>query len=70
MYMTQIIMAFKQRLDDTNLEPVEDKVGYLCKMIEQGNVMPQRTVQNRNNFNTFMQNEYDYDELEKRLLDN
>ncbi|SES21001.1 Initiator Replication protein [Butyrivibrio fibrisolvens] len=70
MYMTQIIMAFKQRLDDTNLEPVEDKVGYLCKMIEQGNVMPQRTIQNRNSFNTFMQNEYDYDELEKRLLDN
>lgn len=68
MFMSQVIMAFKQRLDDKTLEPVEDKVSYLCGMIKQGNVIPSREIKNK--FNNFQQNDYDYAELEKRLLDN
>ncbi len=69
MFMTQIIMAFKQRLDNTSLGPVEDKAGYLCKMIEQGSIIPQK-IRPQNSYNSFQQNEYDYDELEKQLRGN
>ncbi len=71
MYMMNIILAFKQRLDDTALEPVEDKVGYLCKMIEQGaKSSPHGKRKNENSFGSFTQNSYDFEDLEKRLLDN
>ena len=50
MFMTQIIMSFKQRFDDTSQEPIQDKVGYLCKMIELGNKAP---IQSRNNNSNF-----------------
>ncbi len=70
MYMMQTILAFKQRLDDKSLSPVEDKVGYLCKMIEMGSNKMISTSQSSNSFNNFSQNDYDFDELEKAILDN
>ena len=72
MYMMHIILAFKQRLDDTSKDPVEDKVSYLCKMIEQGTkkTSHNNTKQDSNMFNNFQQNTYDFTELEKKLLDN
>lgn len=74
MYMTQIIMTFKQRLDDPAQEPIEDKVGYLCKMIEYGSKSQgQGRRGSTNAFNSFPQNSYsheDMDDLERRLLDN
>lgn len=68
MYMMQIIVAFKQRLDNPALEKIDEPLKYICKMIELGSSTPKKTVQN--NFNNMMQNNYDYDELEKKLLDN
>ena len=71
MFMTQIIMAFRQRLDDTVQEPIEDKVGYLCKMIELGNKTSSRSQRRvGNNFNNFVQGDYNFAELEEQLLDN
>ncbi len=65
-FMMQIILAFKQRLDDTNLEEIVDQVNYLCKMVELGS----HTTKKTNSFNNIPQNPVDYDELEKQLLDN
>ncbi|MCR5196754.1 MAG: hypothetical protein K6D38_10550, partial [Pseudobutyrivibrio sp.] len=70
MFMTQIIMQFKQRFDDTTLEPIDDKVGYLCKMIQQGAKTASHISRKSNNYNSFLQNDYNYDELERQLLDN
>ncbi len=75
MYMMQIILAFKKRLDDDTLEPVEDKLSYLCKMIELGtsdNVTKPKKAKKKtdNDFNNFKQNDYDFDELEKQIVDN
>lgn len=65
-FMMTIIVAFKQRLDDTNLEEIVDQVNYLCKMIELGSYTTKKT----NSINNIPQNTVDYDELEKQLLDN
>lgn len=65
-FMMQIILAFKQRLEDNNLEKINDQVQYLCKMIELGS----HTTQKTNSFNSIPQNAIDYEELEKQLLDN
>ena len=70
MFMMQIILQFKKRLDDTTKEPIEDKVGYLCKMIEQGSKSSQRQRAVNNPFNNFQQNELDLDSLEDMLIDN
>lgn len=70
MFMTQIIMSFKQRLDDTTQEPIADKVGYLCKMIDIGSKTSSQNRKNNNAFNHFQQNEYNFVELEEQLLDN
>lgn len=67
-YIMQVIIAFKQRLDNPAFEPVVDKAGYLCKMIEQGLVPTYE--KKKNQFNQYQQLEYDYDELEQKLLDN
>lgn len=69
MYMMKIILAFKQRLDDPNLDPVEDKVAFLCKMIEQG-TSPQGYNRRTTNFASFQQNDFDYNAIEDQLLDN
>ncbi|MCR5605822.1 MAG: replication initiation protein [Treponema sp.] len=68
MYMMQVILSFKQRLDDSTLDPIEDKVGYLCKMIEVGSkkVSPKRTK----NFSNFEQNDFSYDDIESKIIDN
>ena len=73
MYMMQLILAFRKRLDNKRYEPVEDQVGYLCKMIELGthtDVTESKRETSRNSFGRFKQNEYDFDELESKLLDN
>lgn len=69
-YMMQVILAFKQRLDNPNLDKVEEKAkaGYLCKMIEKGLVPIYE--KKKNQFTQYQQSEYDYDELEQKLLDN
>ena len=66
MFMMQIIMTFKQRLDDKEHEKVGDKASYLCKMIEQGIIIPQKG----NNRNKGCKQTYDFDDLEEKLLEN
>lgn len=73
MYMMQLVLAFRKRLDDKRHEPVEDQVGYLCKMIELGthsDYSDSRKESTRNPFGRFKQNEYDFEDLENKLLDN
>jgi hypothetical protein len=65
-YAMQVVVAFKQRLEDSSLDPIDDKVSYLCKMIELGtekNSRPKKS--NVNQINT-----QNYDDLEELLLDN
>ncbi len=66
MDMMKVIIAFKQRLDDRRLDPVEDKVKYLCAMIGQ----TEKKNRSNNSFNHFTQNTYNFEELEEKLLDN
>lgn len=69
-YMMQILTAYKQRLDKDNLESINDRVGYVCKMIENG-TNPKETEKresSKNSFNSFPQRDYDMEELEKKLL--
>ncbi|WP_196808603.1 replication initiation protein [Butyrivibrio sp. AC2005] len=65
--MMQIIVAFRKRLDDMTHEPVEEPLKYLCKMI---GLQDQSEQVKRNKFNSFTQNSYNYEDLEKQLLDN
>ena len=73
-YLMQIIPVFNSRLSNTELEPIEDKVGYFCRMIEQGTGTPavpkDRKKEDNNNFKKFSQRDYDFEELEKKLLNN
>lgn len=69
-YMMQILLSFKQRMDDTSLEPIEDKVGYICKMIESGSKQAAPSKRRTNNFINFDQNDYDFEDLESKLVDN
>lgn len=66
-YVMQIVVVFKQRMNDTTLEPIEDKVNYLCKMLELG---MNRTRNPYHSFNNFQQNKSDFSEIEDMLLDN
>ncbi len=72
-YMMQILTAFKQRLDDSTQEKVQDKLSYVCKMIEQGanvktNSQEPKSKPAANGFHNFSQRDYDFDELSKKLL--
>lgn len=67
-YIMEIIVAFKQRMADTSMEHVEEPVSYFCKMIENG-AKPIVSRQ-KNSFNDIPQNNYDFEELESKLLDN
>ena len=72
-YLMQIIPAFNERLNNTNLDPIEDKVGYFCRMIEHGigsSAGPKQNKKNKdtNKFNNFSQRNYDMDELERKLI--
>ncbi len=72
-YLMQIIPAFNERLNDANLDPIEDKVGYFCRMIEHGIGLaagPKQDKKNKdtNKFNNFSQRNYDMDELARKLI--
>ncbi len=68
-YMMKIITAYKQRIDNTSLEPIEDNVGYICRMIEQGaNSNPiSNNSKKKEKKGSFSQRDYDFDALEKAL---
>jgi plasmid replication initiation protein len=70
-YMMQIITAFKQRIDNKSLGDIDDKVGYICRMIQNG-ANPKAPLDNndkaKNKFNNFKQRDYDMDELERKLI--
>ncbi len=77
MYMMQIIPAFKQRIENTSLEKVEDRVGYICRMIEFGTsakpVEGEDKKKSSNNFKNFDQRQYsaeDWDKLMNAKLNN
>ncbi len=69
MFMMETILQFKTRLDDPTKEPVEDKVGYLCKMIENGSKKTRKTTYD-NKFNHFEQRDNDSFYNMEELLDN
>ncbi len=70
-YMMQIITAYKQRVDNAQLDSIEDPVGYICRMIEQG-ANPKLPSENKgkNAFHKFSQRDTDFEALEKKLLGN
>lgn len=72
MDLMAVLPLFKSRVENKNLEPIEDKTAYICSLI-QGDTNPKPTNQagkkkSNNNFNNFDQRDYDMDELEKKLL--
>ena len=68
MFMMQTIVAFKQRIDNQALEPVDDYTSYLCKMIEMDLSVPskKRNVSQHD----IEERDIDFDDLEKKLLSN
>ncbi len=70
-YMMQVISGFKARLDNKELDAVEDQVAYLCAMIENGassTIKDSQKKKNSNSFNNFAQRDDDLSEIEKRML--
>ena len=68
-YLMQILIAFKSRVENKELDKIEDRIGYICAMIAQGaNPKPEKTEKSKNKFNKFSQRDYDMDELERQLL--
>lgn len=70
-FMMQIISAFKTRLDNQELNDVEDRLAYLCAMIENGTsgkVTVSPTKKSSNSFNNFSQRDDDLSEIEKIML--
>lgn len=72
MDLMAVLPLFKSRVENKNLEPIEDKTAYICSLI-QGDTTPKPTKQagkgkSNNNFNNFSQRDYDMDELEKKLI--
>ena len=65
MDLMQILPTFKQRMENKSLEPVEDKVGYICKML--GNDQGTNTGSKKEK-EDFSQRDYDYDQLEEMLI--
>lgn len=72
MYMMQLIPVFKQRLDNASLSPIEDKVSYICSMIENGTSSKPQQVEkeNKNSFFNYDQRDYDMTALENKLINN
>ena len=70
MFMMQVILAFKQRLENPSLEPVEEKalVSYLCKMIEMG--FEKKSNTKANGFNQPSAHNDSLNNIEELLLDN
>ena len=70
-YMMEIVTAYKIRVNNKDLEPIDDKVGYICKMIEKGanpKINKKNESRTKNSFNNFPQREYDMKELEKKMI--
>ncbi len=69
-YMMEIITAFKKRCEMNSLESINDRVGYICKMIAQGTSFDNdsNNMKKNNSFNNFEQRDDDMDLIEKKLL--
>ncbi len=70
-FMMQVISAFKSRLDNSELESIDDNVAYLCAMVENGTsakINANKTEKKTNQFNNFSQREMNFDELEQKML--
>jgi plasmid replication initiation protein len=71
LYMMQIIPAFKQRLDSTSMEEIEDRVGYFCRMIEQGtstgNQSKKAQSKPKTGFKNFGERDYSQDDWDKLM---
>ena len=73
-FMMQIISAFKTRIDNQELNDVEDRLAYLCAMIENGTNAKATTTtsstkkKSPNSFNNFSQRDDDLSEIEKIML--
>jgi len=68
-YMMEIITAFKKRIQNESLAPINDQVGYICRMIAQGTSIDNAIAKKQNNnFNNFDQRDDDMDLIEKKLL--
>ena len=58
----------KQRVEKTDLEPIDDKVKYICRMIEKGaSTSDPKKQSKKNNFQNFEQRDYDFAALEKTI---
>ncbi len=69
-YMMQVVTGFSQRLADKNQDPVEDRVGYICRMIELGTNAkgPAAKTEKKGSFHNFEQrSDYDMKELERKM---
>lgn len=72
MALMTVLPVFKSRIENANLDAIEDKTAYICSLI-QGDTNPKptgkgKTKKNNNSFNNFQQRDYDMDELEKKLI--
>ena len=72
MALMTVLPLFKSRVENKNLDPIEDYTAYICSLI-QGDTNPKPTNQSgkkksNNSFNNFSQRDYDMDELEKKLI--
>ena len=54
----------KQRIEKTDLELIDDKVKYICRMIEKG---ASASEPKKNSFQNFDQRDYDFATLEKAI---
>lgn len=69
MSLMSLLPVFKSRLENTTLEPIEDKIAYMCSLIQNDdNVSKDVKKNNTNRFNNFDQRDYDMTMLEKKLL--
>ncbi len=68
-YMMQVFSAYKQRLDNESTSgPIEDKLGYICSIIEQGPTVKNIVRKETNSFNNFQQRTYNSNQLEAIML--
>ncbi|SDB55427.1 Initiator Replication protein [Pseudobutyrivibrio sp. YE44] len=62
-YMMQVFSSYKQRLDNESLDPIEDSIGYICRIIEQGTSVKVSSKAEKNSFNNFQQRQYTAEQL-------
>ncbi len=72
MALMQILPVFKSRIENNELDPVDNKVAYLCRMIQDGvsavTSSKEKSSKKKSGFSNFNQRDYDMDALEKKLL--